>query len=602
MSDANRRSLEDLEMRGDFVRRHIGPSGREIEEMLAFLGFDSLDALIEETVPTEIRSDRSFDLPAPMSERQLVTASRRVRERNRVFISMMGMGYYGTVLPSVIKRNVLENPGWYTAYTPYQAEVSQGRLEALLNFQQMVMDLTGMELANASLLDEATAAAEAMAMARRVSKSESNTFFVDRDCHPQTIAVVRTRARPMGWKVVVGDPFEDLEDRVVFGALLQYPGSSGQVRDPRNVVARVQRRKGLAIFATDLLSLCMLESPGALNADVVVGSAQRFGVPMGYGGPHAAFFASRNTYKRSVPGRIIGVSVDAHGRPALRMALQTREQHIRREKATSNICTAQVLLANIAGLYAVYHGPKGLRTIAERVHRMARILVEGLVRLGFEVLTDAYFDTVTVRAPGQAGRIAARARESRINLRLVDGDHLGISLDETTRRANLEAVWRVFSSKALERLDIDAIDASLHEPALPVSLRRSDEYLSHPVFHLYHSETELLRYLRWLQNKDIALDRSMNPARLVHDEVELHHRDAPGELPAVQRHPSLCAARPDSGLPAALRGTRGLVVRTHGIRCHFPAAQCGLSGRVRRPARDTQIPREPGRGSTATCA
>ena len=511
MNDPNRRSLEDLELRGDFVRRHIGPGERQIEEMLSVLGLDSLDEMIDRTVPAEIRSDRPFDLPPPMSERQFVTASRRVRERNRVFISMMGMGYYGTVMPSVIKRNVLENPGWYTAYTPYQAEVSQGRLEALLNFQQMVMDLTGMELANASLLDEATAAAEAMAMARRVSKSESNTFFVDRDCHPQTIAVVRTRARPMGWKVVVGDPFEDLEDRVVFGALLQYPGSSGQVRDPRPVIARVQRRKGLAIIATDLLALCMLESPGKLDADVVVGSAQRFGVPMGYGGPHAAFFASRDVYKRSVPGRIIGVSVDAHGRPALRMALQTREQHIRREKATSNICTAQVLLANIAGLYAVYHGPKGLRTIAERVHRMTRIMVEGLIRLGFEVVTDAFFDTVTLRVPGQAGRIAARARESRINLRLVDGDHLGISLDETTRRANLEALWRVFSSKAMEGLDIDALDASLHEPALPQALRRRSGYLSHPVFHLYDSETEMMRYLRWLQAKDIALDRSMIP-------------------------------------------------------------------------------------------
>ena len=298
---------------------------------------------------------------------------------------------------------------------------------------------------------------------------------------------------------------------MVFGALLQYPGSSGQVRDPRQVIARVQRRKGLAIIATDLLALCLLESPGKLDADVVVGSAQRFGVPMGYGGPHAAFFASRDIYKRSVPGRIIGVSVDAHGRPALRMALQTREQHIRREKATSNICTAQVLLANIAGLYAVYHGPKGLRTIAERVHRMTRIMVEGLVRLGFEVLTDAYFDTITVRAPGQAGRIAARARESRINLRLVDGDHLGISLDETTRRANLEALWRVFSSKAMERLDIDEIDASLDEPALPPALRRRSDYLSHPVFHLYDSETEMMRYLRWLQAKDVALDRSMIP-------------------------------------------------------------------------------------------
>ena len=323
MSDAPRRSLEDLEMRGDFVRRHIGPGKDDIEEMLALLGLDSLDGLIEQAVPPAIRSDHPFDLPAPMSERETVTATRRMRERNRVFISMMGMGYSGTVLPGVIKRNVLENPGWYTAYTPYQAEVSQGRLEALLNFQQMVMDLTGMELANASLLDEATAAAEAMAMARRLSKSDSNTFFVDRDCHPQTIAVMRTRARPMGWKIVIGDPFEDLEDRVVFGALVQYPGSSGSIRDPGKVIARVQRRHGLAIVAADLLALCLLKSPGALGADVVVGSAQRFGVPMGYGGPHAAFFATRDACKRSAP-RAHHRGLGGRTRPGRRCAWRSR--------------------------------------------------------------------------------------------------------------------------------------------------------------------------------------------------------------------------------------------------------------------------------------
>ena len=511
MTDASKRSLEQLEMRGDFVRRHIGPNQDTIGQMLDAIGVASLEQLIERTVPEAIRFEEPLDLPPPMSERQAVSAMRRMRDRNRVFVSMTGMGYYGTVLPSVIKRNVLENPGWYTAYTPYQAEVSQGRLEALLNFQQMVIDLTGMELANASLLDEATAAAEAMSMARRVSKSESNTFFVDQDCHPQTVAVVQTRARPMGWKVVVGDPFVDLEDRVVFGALLQYPGSSGQIRDPAALIAQVQGRKGLAIVASDLLALCLLKAPGELGADIVVGSAQRFGVPMGYGGPHAAFFATRDAYKRSAPGRIIGVSVDAHGRPALRMALQTREQHIRREKATSNICTAQVLLANIAGLYAVYHGPEGLRTIAERVHRLTQIMVQGLRRLGFEVVTDAFFDTVTVRTPGQAGRIAARARESRINLRLVDGDHLGIALDETTRRSNLEDLWCVFSSKALDQLDIDAIDTDLDGLSMPKVLQRTSTYLQHPVFHLYDSETEMLRYLRWLQAKDVALDRSMIP-------------------------------------------------------------------------------------------
>ena len=331
-------------------------------------------------------------------------------------------------------------------------------------------------------------------------------------------------------------------------------------------------------MASDLLALCLLKTPGELGADIVVGSAQRFGVPMGYGGPHAAFFATRDAYKRSTPGRIIGVSVDAHGRPALRMALQTREQHIRRERATSNICTAQVLLANIAGLYAVYHGPDGLRTIAERVHRLTQIMVEGLRRLGFEVVTDAYFDTVTVRTPGQAGRIAARARESRINLRLVDGDHLGISLDETTRRMNLEDLWRVFSSKALDQLDIDALDAELMEPAVPAGLRRTSSYLQHPVFHLYHSETEMLRYLRWLQGEGHRARSVDDPARLVHHEAERHHRDAGGYLPAVQRHPSVRAARSDAGLSAAVRGARGLAVRPDRLRRDLLAAERRLPG------------------------
>jgi glycine dehydrogenase len=335
------------------------------------------------------------------------------------------MGYYGTVMPKVILRNVMENPGWYTAYTPYQAEVSQGRLEVLLNYQQMVMDLTGMELANASLLDEATAAAEAMAMTHRLYKGRSDSFFVSADCHPQTIAVVETRARSMGFEVIVGDPSTELSGHEVFGVLLQYPGTYGEVRDFRDLVEQVHGQGALAVAASDLLALCLLTPPGEWGADVVVGSSQRFGVPMGYGGPHAAFFATRETYKRSAPGRLIGVSVDSQGRPALRMALQTREQHIRREKATSNICTAQVLLAVIAALYAIYHGPDGLRMIAGRVHRMTQILAEGLRRLGFEVETEAFFDTVVVRTPGQAARIAAKARESRINLRFIDANRLG---------------------------------------------------------------------------------------------------------------------------------------------------------------------------------
>ncbi|MGI9303150.1 MAG: aminomethyl-transferring glycine dehydrogenase [Gammaproteobacteria bacterium] len=509
MSD-QRLSLETLEMRGDFIRRHIGPGQQQIEEMLAELGLSSLDELIDKTVPQSILSKEPLNLPDAKSERVTISLLRRMRERNKIFVSMIGMGYYGTVLPNVIKRNVLENPGWYTAYTPYQAEVSQGRLEVLLNFQQVVIDLTGMELANASLLDEATAAAEAMAMSRRIAKNKSSVFFVDKDCHPQTIDVVRTRARPLDIEVIVGDASTDLTKQQVFGALVQYPGSSGEMRDLEPLAEQLHASDALLTVASDLLALVLIKPPGEMGADIVVGSAQRFGVPMAYGGPHAAFFATRDTFKRQTPGRIIGVSVDSVGKPALRMALQTREQHIRREKATSNICTAQVLLAVIAAFYAIYHGPEGLKLIAGRVHRLTLILAEGLRRLGFEVVTQSFFDTITVRVPGQARRIAARARESRINVRVVDADHLGIALDETTRRMNLEALWRVFATKAAETVSIDGLDPEVEE-CVPTGLRRSSDFLTHPVFHIYHGETEMLRYLRWLASKDVALDRSMIP-------------------------------------------------------------------------------------------
>ncbi len=381
--------LADLEAGDVFVHRHIGPDQAQIDAMLEVVGVESLAQLMDQAMPATIRTERALDLPAPLGEPEALDQLRQMAERNQVATSMIGMGYHGTIMPAVIQRNVLENPGWYTAYTPYQAEVSQGRLEALLNFQQMVSDLTGLELASASLLDEATAAAEAMAMAHRVSKSASDTFFVDVDCHPQTLAVLQTRVRGFGFEIVVGDPFQDLAGQEVFGALLHYPGSSGEVRDFRPVIAALHERQALAIMACDLLSLVLLTPPGEQGADVALGSAQRFGVPMGYGGPHAAFFATRDAYKRAMPGRIIGVSIDSRGQPALRMALQTREQHIRREKATSNICTAQVLLAVIAGFYAVYHGPEGVRTIAARVHRLTRILAAGLDRLGVEVVTKA---------------------------------------------------------------------------------------------------------------------------------------------------------------------------------------------------------------------
>ena len=503
--------LSELKMRGDFVRRHIGPGAAQIAEMLKQLKAKSLEDLVDKAVPAAIRSDdKPLNLPEVLTERETHAVLRRIAGRNRVYISMIGMGYHGTIMPPVIQRNVLENPGWYTAYTPYQAEVSQGRLEVLLAFQQMVMDLTGMELANASLLDEATAAAEAMTMSHRIARNGSDTFFVDAECHPQTIEVVQTRARPMGLEVVVGDPYTGLERHEVFGVLLQYPGTRGEIKDLRDVIKVTHEKKALATVAADLLALVLLVPPGEMGADIVVGNSQRFGVPMGYGGPHAAFFASRDRYKRQTPGRIIGVSIDAAGKRALRMAMQTREQHIRREKATSNICTAQVLLAMLAALFAVYHGPDGLQRIARRVHRFTVIMAEGLRRLGYEVVNETFFDTVTVHVPGQARRVAAKARESRINLRVIDADNLGITFDETTQRKNLAALWRVFSSRADGLLDLDAMDGEVEE-CIPDSLTRKSDYLTHPVFGLYHAETEMMRYLRFLAAKDIALDRSMIP-------------------------------------------------------------------------------------------
>ncbi|MEQ8355051.1 MAG: aminomethyl-transferring glycine dehydrogenase [Kiloniellaceae bacterium] len=503
-------TLADLEKRDDFVRRHIGPGEPQIAAMLESLGLDSLDDLIDKAVPQSIRSAAPMALPPVRSERDALNYLRRMADRNQIMTSMIGMGYYGTILPGVIQRNVLENPGWYTAYTPYQAEVSQGRLEVLLNFQQMIVDLTGLEIANASLLDEATAAAEAMAMARRVAKSKSASFFVAADCHPQTLAVIQTRAKPMGIEIVVGDPVSGLSGQEVFGALLQYPGSQGHLRDLRPIVEALHQQGALAVVATDLLALTVVTPPGEMGADMVVGSAQRFGVPMGYGGPHAAFFATKDAYKRSVPGRLIGVSVDSAGRPALRMALQTREQHIRREKATSNICTAQVLLAVIASLYAVYHGPDGLQRIARRVQRLTGILAAGLERLGIEVENETFFDTLTLAVPGRGEVLLAKAREAGINLRRVGPGRVGISLDETTAREDLQKLFDTFAGFGAEVPQVDALQDAAKD-GIPADLKRTSDYLTHPVFHLYHAETEMLRYLRRLQAKDIALDRSMIP-------------------------------------------------------------------------------------------
>jgi glycine dehydrogenase len=500
-------TLHDLEPGANFIRRHIGPNDSETAAMLQALGSTSLDDFINKVVPKRIRSKRKLEMAPAMAERTALSYLRQAASRNEVFSSMIGMGYYGTITPKVILRNILENPGWYTAYTPYQAEVSQGRLEALLNYQQMVIDLTGLEIANGSLLDEATAAAEAMAMAKRVAKSSANTFFVDRDTHPQTIGVIETRAKGFGFDVVIGDPATDLKPENVFAALLSYPGSSGEVRDDSDIIAKLHGAGALAIMATDLLALALLKSPGELGADVAIGSAQRFGVPLGFGGPHAAFFATKDEYKRVMPGRIIGVSVDAQGNRALRMALQTREQHIRREKATSNICTAQVLLAIIASMFAVYNGPEGIRKTAARTHRFAQLFADAVKAMGYGIKTKAFFDTVTVYAPGRAHMLWAKAKEKRINLRFVDADHLGVSFDQSTRRQELAKLLSVFKSGA-EATDLDALDKKTKD-VIPVGLRRTSKYLTHPVFEMYHSETEMLRYLRHLQVKDLALDQSM---------------------------------------------------------------------------------------------
>ena len=502
--------LSQLEMRGNFIRRHIGANQQQTAAMLTALGLKNLDDLIEQAIPDNILSDEPLKLTETISERAVISYLRKIRSRNKVYTSMIGMGYYDTIMPAVIKRNVLENPSWYTAYTPYQAEVSQGRLEALINFQQMVMDLTGMELANASLLDEATAAAEAMAMSRRLSKNESNKVFIDQDCHPQTIAVMQTRAKPLGFETIIGCPYQDLENHDFFAILVQYPGTKGEIHDLTTVVNSAHKKQALVTVAADLLSLVLLKPPADFNVDIVVGNSQRFGVPMGYGGPHAAFFATKDAYKRSVPGRIIGVSKDNQGQIAYRMALQTREQHIRRDKATSNICTSQVLLAVIAGFYAIYHGSNGLKLIASRVHRYTQILVAGLKQLGYQIPSESYFDTFIIHIPRRAKRLASRVQEEEINFRIIDADTLGISLDETTNRQTLRKIWRLFAASTVDIPDITLMDNNLEE-CIADTLLRSDQILQHPVFVKYHSETEMMRYMRRLARKDIALDRSMIP-------------------------------------------------------------------------------------------
>ncbi|HMB53199.1 MAG TPA: glycine dehydrogenase (aminomethyl-transferring), partial [Thermoanaerobaculia bacterium] len=514
----------------DFPRRHLGSNAEEVAEMLAAVGCASLDELADETVPRAIRQQGELVLPAaeglpagrPPGERETAAALAAMAADNEVYRSYLGMGYHGTVTPAVIQRNILENPGWYTQYTPYQAEISQGRLEALLNFQTLIEDLTGLPVANASLLDEGTAAAEAMSLCLALAKREKSggAFFVADHCHPQTIAVVETRAESIGLPVVVGDAATaDLSD--CFGALFQYPTSDGRVLDLEPWIARAHEAGARAVVAADPLALALLRPPGEMGADVAIGSAQRFGVPMGYGGPHAAYMATREEYKRQIPGRLIGVSRDAQGDQALRMALQTREQHIRREKATSNICTAQVLLAIMAGMYAVYHGPRGLERIAERVHHMTAALAEGLGRLGFELGDDPYFDTLRVGLAGAAADdLVAAARERRINLRRLDDGAVGVSLDETVGAAEIEELLAVFSDFASpasrESTDQDgelevAGLAAAADTSFPAPHARTSDYLTHPVFNSFHTEHEMLRYLRRLESRDLSLAHSMIP-------------------------------------------------------------------------------------------
>jgi len=502
-------SLSQLHDPNAFLRRHLGPDAAEQQAMLESLGLASRAELIEQTVPPAIRLNRALDLPAALSEEAALSKLKGYAARNQVWTSVIGMGYHGTITPNVILRNVLENPGWYTAYTPYQPEIAQGRLEALLNFQQMTIDLTGLAMANASLLDEATAAAEAMALAKRIAKSKSNVFFVDENCHPQTLSVVRTRAEGFGFELIVG-PVDNLASHQVFGALLQYPDTHGEIRDLRPLIEHLHAQQALACVAADLLSLLMLTPPGEMGADVVFGSSQRFGVPMGYGGPHAAYFACREEFKRGIPGRIIGVSKDARGNVALRMALQTREQHIRREKANSNICTAQVLLANIASLYAVYHGPEGLKRIAQRVHRLTTILATGLERKGIQRVNRHFFDTLTLDVGGTQTAILESASAAKVNLRILGDGKLGVSLDESCDEQTVDTLLDILCG-ADHGLNVADLDAETLTSGIPEGLARSSPYLTHPVFNAHHSETEMLRYLKQLENKDLALNQSMIP-------------------------------------------------------------------------------------------
>ncbi|WP_457789579.1 aminomethyl-transferring glycine dehydrogenase [Pseudomonas sp. PL-6] len=502
--------MTKLDTQNEFIARHIGPRDADTAAMLELLGYDSVDALTNAVIPESIKGTSILGAQPGLSEADALAKIKAIAAKNQQFKNYIGQGYYGTHTPSPILRNLLENPAWYTAYTPYQPEISQGRLEALLNFQTLISDLTGMQIANASLLDEATAAAEAMTFCKRLSKNKaSNTFFASQHCHPQTLDVLRTRAEPLGIDIEVGDEAAITDASAYFGALLQYPASNGDIFDYRALVERFHAAGALVAVAADLLALTLLTPPGEFGADVALGSAQRFGVPLGFGGPHAAYFATRDAFKRDMPGRLVGMSVDRFGKPALRLAMQTREQHIRREKATSNICTAQVLLANIASMYAVYHGPKGLTEIAQRVHGFTAILALGLTKLGHSVEQQHFFDTLSIKTGAKTAELHAKARAAGINLREIDAERLGLSLDETTDQAAVEALLALFAGDQATPAVADL--AAQIASRLPQNLLRQSAILQHEVFNRYHSETELMRYLRKLADKDLALDRSMIP-------------------------------------------------------------------------------------------
>lgn len=573
--------LRDLEHHSAFVERHIGPNDAEIAQMLEVVGHASLDAMTDAIVPGNIKSPAALALPEAITEEEALAKIRAIASRNQVQRSFIGQGYYGTHTPKVILRNILENPAWYTAYTPYQAEISQGRMEALINFQTLCADLTGMQIANASLLDEATAAAEAMTLAKRSAKSKSDTFFVHDAVHPQTLELLRTRAEPLGIVLRVGTPEEALQAEC-FGVLLQYPDSFGHIGDHAALADAVHARGGLVAVATDLLALTLIAAPGEWGADIVVGNSQRFGVPFGFGGPHAAFMACRDAYKRSMPGRLIGVSIDAAGNPAYRLTLQTREQHIRREKATSNICTAQVLLAVMASMYAVYHGPEGLTRIARRTHRLAAILAAALRGAGVTV-GEHFFDTLHVKAI-DADAIHAKARAAGINLRAIDSEAVGISLDETSTRADVVALAALFGAQA----DVDALDAATAD-ALPHGLLRSSAFLTHPVFNTHHSEHELLRYMRSLADKDLAMDRTMIPLGSCTMKLNATAEMIPVTWPEFGAIHPLAPAEQSAGYAQLIEEPGSDAGRMHRLRCGEPAAQLRRAGRVRRPAGDPRL-------------